>query len=533
MHLHKFLHQTKFHSLIVNFRAELYAKARNKRTKAKFLHQAEDWKMFLAGDYWILFKKRHACHGTPWDYVDRSGRRKEISPRTSILFSTESESTDWREKLKQSEGQSYDWSWKSLVYGWQDEKDRRVIIDIIPCVVVTSLETDAFMAIVAYVDKLMVRSNLSARSRKEGAQGAVAILRKKKESKVVYLKTQIQWILFCAKLEKWDWTLRRDTPWNSQDAHLVRNQNSGKKRAVWRHYPKGEPHERNPCASSFAEWTPEETSWQADCDSKVAWKFAKNAQCWAREIDAQIKWILRGEGPETRQRDRAVTGKSANKRWRTSFCSRFRSVLNSAITRWNASGSFASYVLLKNTDIHLSGNRWNSTIGQKWENKNRTVIVFQQQFVFNIEINGSVKLLQKIGNIIRSSHDSKWQACMRETDADRSWQAGHGKPWTSIYFLDEMNKADATQGIPVWLQPFTVNREDLDTCARTFPWKSELGFGRRCFKTGDAKKNGSTVFVLTSANTERDLFHDQMRSVTWKQQSTKVNLGTITNSLPC
>ena len=61
--------------------------------------------------------------------------------------------------------------------------------------------------------------------------------------------------------------------------------------------------------------------------------------------------------------------------------------------------------------------------------------LFQQQFVFNIEINGSVKLFQKIGTIIRTSHDPKWQACMRETDADRSWQAGHRKPWTSIRFF--------------------------------------------------------------------------------------------------
>ena len=38
---------------------------------------------------------------------------------------------------------------------------------------------------------------------------------------------------------------------------------------------------------------------------------------------AQMDWILRGEGPETRQRDRAVTRKSANTRGRTSFCSRF------------------------------------------------------------------------------------------------------------------------------------------------------------------------------------------------------------------
>ena len=43
---------------------------------------------------------------------------------------------------------------------------------------------------------------------------------------------------------------------------------------------------------------------------------------------------------------------------------------------------------------------------------------------------------------------------------------------------NEMNKEDLTQGIPVWLQPFTVNLEDLERFARTFLWKSELRFGR-------------------------------------------------------
>ena len=111
MHLQKFPDQTKFQSWIVNFRVEVCAKARNQWKGAKFLHRAEDWRMFSAEDNWILFKCRHlqfsthACHGTP---RERSGRRKEISPGASILFSTESEGTDWREKLKQSEGQSCD-----------------------------------------------------------------------------------------------------------------------------------------------------------------------------------------------------------------------------------------------------------------------------------------------------------------------------------------------------------------------------------------------------------------------------------------
>ena len=52
--------------------------------------------------------------------------------------------------------------------------------------------------------------------------------------------------------------------------------------------------------------------------------------------------------------------------------------------------------------------------------------------------------------------------------------------------------------------------------ARTFVWKGEPRFGRWCFKSGDSK-NVSTVLILTSANTERDLFPQQKRLVTWKQ----------------
>ena len=54
---------------------------------------------------------------------------------------------------------------KSLVYGEQDAKDRRVIFDILPCVVVESRETDAFVAIIVCIDMLMRRN--PARSRRK------------------------------------------------------------------------------------------------------------------------------------------------------------------------------------------------------------------------------------------------------------------------------------------------------------------------------------------------------------------------------
>ena len=49
----------------------------------KFSHRWEDWRMFSAEDCWVLFKKRQlsfstqACHGIPWDYVERSGETQE------------------------------------------------------------------------------------------------------------------------------------------------------------------------------------------------------------------------------------------------------------------------------------------------------------------------------------------------------------------------------------------------------------------------------------------------------------------------
>ena len=149
----------------------------------------------------------------------------------------------------------------------------------------------------------------------------------------------------------------------------------------------------------------------------------------------------------------------------------------------------------QNRDLHLNG----KTVKlHDWPQKGSQLLVqwatsyflpyqdchlFQQQFVFNIEINGSVKLFQKIGIVIRSSHDPKWQACMRETDADRSWQAGHRKPWTSIrFFSDEMCKEDPTQGIPDWL--------------RTFLWKRDLRSGRWCFKSGDTKMEAQHSYSL-------------------------------------
>ena len=58
--------------------------------------------------------------------------------------------------------------------------------------VVTSLETDAFIAIVAYFDKLMVRRNPAREVEKRRYSRSNCYSEVIKRSKVVYLKTQIQ-----------------------------------------------------------------------------------------------------------------------------------------------------------------------------------------------------------------------------------------------------------------------------------------------------------------------------------------------------
>ena len=61
------------------------------------------------------------------------------------------------------------------------------------------------------------------------------------------------------------------------------------------------------------------------------------------------------------------------------------------------------------------------------------------------------------------------------TDHDKQATGNREPAYEKI--SDELYKQDPTQGIPDWLQPFTENLEDLEKCARTFLWKSELRFG--------------------------------------------------------
>ena len=156
---------------------------------------------------------------------------------------------------------------KILVYGEQDEKYRRLIIDIISCVVVTGLETDAFVAF-----RCLHRHADGASAR--GTQGAVAILRDEKSPRLCISKLRSNEFY---SSESWRVGIERfgETHHEILGMHLLRTkirERTGQSGGI---IQKGELHERNPCAPSSEERTPEGSSRQADCDSKAAWKLAR------------------------------------------------------------------------------------------------------------------------------------------------------------------------------------------------------------------------------------------------------------------
>ena len=206
-------------------------------------------------------------------------------------------------------------------------------------------------------------------------------------SKVVYLKTESQWILFYRKLKTWDWTLRRDTPKNYQDAP-GRKLNSGKKQAIWRHYPKrwtswakslrarfwGTTTRGNLTTSRLYQQS------SVECGEKIrklkaednyvlfSCEGARDTEDRMLVVDSgaskhnaeqererfTLRWNGYFEKVQNHQERLTAIGSSANKRVSTSFCPWSRSVRNSATTRWNASNSIASPALLKTRNISMS-----------------------------------------------------------------------------------------------------------------------------------------------------------------------------------
>ena len=204
---------------------------------------------------------------------------------------------------------------------------------------------------------------ISARGREKKILKVQLLFWGKEESKVVYLRTQIQWNLFCEKLENWDWPLQRDTPWNSQDASGTRLK-FGKEKGNLEEFSK----KVNSYASGFKEWTLEEISQQADCDNKVAWNLSSNAQCSATQIKLRYKRTLRGEDPGTLSRYWPWLVQCIWTKTHEFFVRDF----DLFVTVWWLDETPSVLLLLKTllkTRIPIGvENRWNSTIGPKLGN---------------------------------------------------------------------------------------------------------------------------------------------------------------------
>ena len=192
----------------------------------------------------------------------------------------------------------------------------------------------------------------------------------------------------------------------------------------------------------------------------------------------------------------AATGCSANHRVSTSFCSWSRSVRNSAITRWNASDSYASSTLLKTRIFiwvengetpHFAKNDWTTqyfSLHQDCHHIPAAVCLRHRD--------------QRIGPIIPGNCEHcQIQQRLEVTSThvgNRCWHitTGNREP------ADETNKEDPTQGIHVWLQPFTVSLEDVDAQCPHIPLQEKTQI-RKVMLQKWRHKNGSTVFMLTSA----------------------------------
>ena len=185
-------------------------------------------------DAWS-FPHTHAT-GRPWDHAERSGGRKEISPRARILFSTESEDTDWREKTQTVWRPVLRLKLKIPCLWWARWKRSSCNCRHHPVCRGFKSRNRCIYG-VANLWRADGEKKPQREVEKRRCSRSSCFSEGKKKSEVVHLTTQIQWILLCGKLENWDWTLRRDTPENLR-MHLVRNKNTGKKRTISRCYPK-------------------------------------------------------------------------------------------------------------------------------------------------------------------------------------------------------------------------------------------------------------------------------------------------------
>ena len=88
---------------------------------------------------------------------------------------------------------------------------------------------------------------------------------------------------------------------------------------------------------------------------------------------------------------------------------------------------------------------------------------------------------------------SDMHACGKPMLTDHDKQAtGNRGP---AHKEDEMNKEDPTQGIPVWLQPFTVNLEDLETHVPAHTSEREISDSEGDASKVEIQKRKHTIYT--------------------------------------
>ena len=323
--------------------------------------------------------------------------------------------------------------------------------------------------------------------------------------------------------------------------------------------------------STFEERTPEETSRQEECARKAAWDLArkyitqgrgqiyvfshvkKRHRCWSPKTQKNVclwligsfnahveqegsKLIWNGYFAEVQERHCGACGqwRSADNRGSTSVRSRSRSVRRNYSKKRQQFYRLES--LAQNTDVHMSGK---TAKLHNWPKMGKQLLVqWTASYLLSYQdchhLPAAARLPhrdQRISPILPvnpKQHQIQWRLDVPSMRAGNRYRPTlASKPWEAVdqHTEDETDKEDPTQGILDWLQPFTANLEDVQTCARAFLWKSELRFGRWGFKSGDTKTETLCSYSLPQ-KPKRDLFCDQKSMVTWQQQSTFLSEGS-------
>ena len=234
----------------------------------------------------------------------------------------------------------------------------------------------------------------------------------------------------------------------------------------------------------------------------------------------------------------AATRDSANERVSTSFCSIFRSVRNSSITRWNASDSIAWFTLLKTQTLKWVENGETPQLAQNGKTISCTVDTLRTSCRTRTVTHSSSSLpvaprstdqsnySRKLGPLLDPvTTRSDKHACGKPMLTDHDKQATENREPAS-----EMNKEDPTQGIPVWLQPFTVNLEDLEYMCPHIPLKECTQIRKVTLQKWKHKKRKHSVHAYFRKNQK---IYSAIRKVWCRARSSakEVNLGTLTDTL--